>query len=224
MQYKPSKRPIRRADEDDEDDEGSGGKAFKVKFVPIATAYKAFVNQPFTDSRQFEDLVEILDSAHPGDVVEIKLTTPGGSLQAVIPLLAAMASTQAQVYVHAVSDVASAGTFLLMMADDVFINPYVTVMFHQVTFGAYGPGHMVGDRVNHVMKSSAQLLRDLYQDFLTEDEISNMLSGKEFWMEKDEFDARFAARNTKRDAELAAAVQPQPEPAKRQRKAKAAQE
>lgn len=217
MQYKRPK-PIRRADEDDEDDEEIKSGTFQVKATPLATAYTWNVNRPFTSVEQFEPLVACLERAVQGDVVEIKLSTPGGALHAVLPLLSAIAATKAQVFVHAVSDVASAGTFLLLMADDVFINPYVTVMFHQVTFGAYGQGNHVQDRVDHVVKSSKQLLGDMYRGFFTEDEIQQMHTGKEFWMDKNEFDVRYEARNKAQDAQIEAAIAAQVEVEKKPRK------
>jgi ATP-dependent protease ClpP protease subunit len=185
----------RRADEEDEEEEPvTGIKPFKMKSVPLASAWKVHIDQEFTDVRQFQELVEILELARPGDTVEIKLTTPGGRVGAVLPLLTAIATTNAKVYVHAVSDVASAGTFILMMADDVYINPYTTIMFHQVTYGAWGIGNHVEDRVQHVSKSSKQLLKDLYENFLEEAELERLFQGKEFWMDKAEFDARYIRR------------------------------
>ena len=196
----------RRADEEIEEEEDRSGM-FQLKATPLATAYMVHINEAFTSVKQFENIVTMLDKAVPGDVLEIKLSTPGGYLHAVTPLISAMASTNAQVYVHAVSDVASAGTFLLMMADDVFINPYVTIMFHEVSYGAIGAGHQVEDRVAHVAKSSKSLLRDMYSGFLTEAEIDSLLSGKEFWMDKAEFDVRYAARTEQREAQIAGAME-----------------
>lgn len=200
QRYKP-----RRNDEDLLDLLGKP-EPFQVMAQPLATAFTVNVNETFENVKQFENIVQILDNARQGDVLEIKLSTNGGALHAIIPLLAAMASTQAQVYVHAVSDVASAGTFLLMAADDVFINPYSTIMFHQVSFGSGGTGSSVEAHVSHTMKSSKQLIRDMYQDFFSEEEVDAMLAGRDFYMGKEEFDARYNARAEKREATLEEAV------------------
>jgi ATP-dependent protease ClpP protease subunit len=204
MQYKPKTAPRRpRRNEDELEDEGKT-PVFAVMSQPVAMSYKVHINKAFESVEQFENIVHILDHASPNDVVEIKLSTDGGALHAVLPMLAAMANTNAQVLVHAVSDVASAGTFLLMMADDVYINPYVTVMFHQVTFGTGGQGNRVEDHVAHVMKSSKALIRDMYKDFFSPEEIESMLTGKEFWLTKDDFDVRYEARNQRQEAQEAA--------------------
>ena len=196
----------RKVDEDDNEDLDKDG-VFQVKSTPLATAYVAHINEPFRSVKQFENIVSVLEKAVVGDVLEIKLSTPGGYLHAVTPLISAMASTNAQVYVHAISDVASAGTFLLMMADDVYINPYSTIMFHEVSYGVGGSGHQVEDQVSYVARSSKMLLRDMYSGFLTEAEINALLSGKEVWMDKTEFDARYAARTEQREAQVNSAME-----------------
>jgi ATP-dependent protease ClpP protease subunit len=190
----------RRLDDEDSFADFFKPSAFKISKTPIATKYTVDIDEPFYTVGQLAPLVRVLDEAEQGDVVELKLTTPGGNVGAVLPLLASMTSTNAQVLVHAISDVASAGTFLLMLADDVCINPYVTVMFHQVTFGAFGPGNNVEDRVNHTMRQSKALLRDIYKDFFTPAEIDRILSGTEVWMEGPEFYGRLEVRNKVREA------------------------
>jgi len=167
---------------------------FEVIASPIATHYIATINDAFEDSRQFEDLVRVLENARQGDFVEIRLTTPGGTLESVLPLLAAMDATHAQVVVHAISDVSSAGTLVLLAADDAYINPYITIMFHQPRFGTAGPSSSVEALVNHTMKSSKALLQDYYKDFFSTEEIEQMLAGRDFYMDKDEFDERYEYR------------------------------
>lgn len=167
---------------------------FNVISQPIATHYVATVDDEFESVCQFENIVRILDNCSGADTVEIKLSTNGGALHSIIPLLSAITNTDAQVYVHAVSDVASAGTFLLMAADDVFINPYTTIMFHQVSFGTMGTGSSVESHVNHTVKSSKALIHDIYRGFFSKEEIDAMLSGREYYMGKEEFDSRYAKR------------------------------
>lgn len=180
---------------------------FEVIATPIATHYIATINDAFEDSRQFEDLVRVLENARQGDFVEIRLTTPGGSLESVLPLLAAMDATQAQVAVHAISDVSSAGTLVLLAADDAYINPYITVMFHQPRFGTAGPSSSVEALVNHTMKSSKALLQDYYKDFFSTEEIDAMLAGKDFYMDKEEFDERYEYRIAIREARMNEAIE-----------------
>lgn len=172
-------------------------KKFQVITMPITTKYLANVDDTFEHPEQFEDLVFVLDNAVEGDIVEINLTTVGGSLSSIIPLLGAMDTTLATVHVHIASDVASAGTFLLMSADSISCNRYVTIMFHNVSMGYAGPGHNVKSHAVYMSESSDALLKDMYRHFLTDEEISALLSGTEIYMGEEEFVTRYARRAEK---------------------------
>lgn len=164
---------------------------FEVVAQPIAMSYTVNVDEGFEHPKQFTDLVHVLEQASENDHVRINLTTDGGALHAVLPLLGAMKDTLAHVHVHIMSDTASAGTFIAMKADTVSINDYVTFMCHNVSFGSGGQGNIVHDHVNYTVKSSSELIKDMYKGFFTAAEIERMLSGKEFYMGKDEFLIRY---------------------------------
>lgn len=167
---------------------------FAVIGNPQNMSYNVNVDDEFTHPKQFEEIVAVLEQASEGDYMRINLTTNGGALHSILPLLGAMQHTDCHVHVHACSDVASAGTFLLMKADSVSINDYVTIMCHEVSFGSAGSGHTVARHVDHTLKSSEKLIRDMYEHFFTEEELDKMLSGSDYYMDKDEFLVRYNRR------------------------------
>lgn len=167
---------------------------FQVFSAPISTSYKVIIDDEFREVYQFTELVDALDSATDKDCFLIKLSTVGGALHACIPLIAALKNTEAYVHVHVESDCASAGTFIMMLADSCFVNEYASVMFHNVQFGAVGHGGNVAAHVDHTTKMSQQLVRDMYSNFLTEDEITQLLHGMEIYFDADECHKRFQDR------------------------------
>ena len=172
---------------------------FPVASMPINLSYLATIDKSFDNVRQFENIVAVLETAKQGDTIKINLATDGGALHAILPLLAAMQNTEAEVAVHAISDVASAGTLILLAADYAIVNPYAIIMFHQVQFGIGGVGSSVEANVIHTMKNSKALLRDIYQDFFTAEEIEQMLMGRDFYMDDHEFDERYENRHNIRE-------------------------
>jgi ATP-dependent protease ClpP protease subunit len=164
---------------------------FEVSAQPIATSYVVDVDETFTHPKQFSNIVHVLENAGENDHVRINITTDGGALHSVLPLLGAMQITQAHVHVHMASDTASAGTFIVMKADSVSCNDFVTFMCHNVSFGSGGQGNIVRDHVDYTVKSSSELIKDMYKGFFTKEEIDKMLSGKEYYMGKDEFLTRY---------------------------------
>lgn len=171
-------------------------ESFAVLATPQNMSYVVNVDEEFEHPRQFEDIVGVLENASDGDYMRINLTTNGGALHSILPLLGAMQNTECHVHIHACSDVASAGTFLLMRADTVSMNEYVTIMCHEVSFGSAGSGHTVARHVDHTLKSSEKLIRDMYEFFFDPLEIDKMLSGSDYYMDRDEFMERYRKRES----------------------------
>lgn len=175
-------------------------KPFTVTAVPNGIRYSVNVDEEFVDTKQFDYIVSILEEATQDDILTINLSTNGGALHAILPLLGAMAQSNCHVHAHACSDVASAGTFILLRADSISINEFSTIMCHQVQFGSGGPSNNVANHVNHTMGLSNRITRDIYKDFFTEEEIDKMLSGTDFYMDDIEFMTRCKKRNEIREA------------------------
>ena len=89
----------------DDADVQDSQEGFNVDSKPINTRYRCEIDKTFLHTSQFSQVVATLEDAQDGDVVEIKLSTNGGNLQSVLPLLGAMRNTKATVNVHVVSDV-----------------------------------------------------------------------------------------------------------------------
>lgn len=159
---------------------------FEVTTAPINTAYHCVINEEFRHVRQFEDVVNTLENAVEGDYVEIQLSTVGGALHAVVPMLSAMKRTAAHVHVHACSDVSSAGTLIMMLAHSVDINEYATMMFHTVQYGYCAAGANMDAYVKHTTQQNDKLIREMYTGFLSEVEIQRLLDGLEIYMTGEE--------------------------------------
>jgi ATP-dependent protease ClpP protease subunit len=167
---------------------------FEVKAVPINQCYQCTIDDDFTDVRQFAQLVDYLNNAQEGDIAHIKMSTNGGALHAIIPLIEAMRNTDAYIAMHVESDTASAGTILMMLANEVYINPYTTIMIHTASYGFYGHSGNMDANVSHSTKAIHRLVGEVYAGFLTPHEITRVLDGKEFYLTAEEAMDRFAKR------------------------------
>lgn len=175
---------------------------FSVMSAPQTYSYKVNIFDDFVHPEQFQEIVDILDQANEGDFMCMNVGSGGGAIHAVLPLLGAMKHTSAHIHVNVSSDSASATTLIIMAADSVSVNDYVTIMFHQVSFGSFGAGNRVEAEVNHVMKNSKTLLQDSYKHFFSDSDMQRMLHGHEFYMTKDDFLIRYEARQNLIDQEM----------------------
>lgn len=174
---------------------------FEVKVVPLNQVYQCTIDDAFEDVCQFAPLVDSLNNANEGDVAHIKISTPGGALHAIIPLIEAMKNTEAHIAMHVESDTASAGTILMMLADEVYINPYTTIMLHTASYGYYGHSGNMEAHVTHGTKSVEKLVKEIYRGFLSDNEVMRLLDGKEIYLTDEDCYDRFKRRNDLRIAE-----------------------
>jgi ATP-dependent protease ClpP protease subunit len=59
-------------------------------------------------------------------------------------------------------------------------------MFHNYSGMAIGKGGEMYDNITHERKWSEKIMRKVYENFLTEEEIKSILDNKDIWMEGEE--------------------------------------
>jgi ATP-dependent protease ClpP protease subunit len=123
-----------------------------------------------------------------------------------------MKNTEAFIHVHVESNCASAGTMLMALAHNLYVNEYVTTMYHNIQWGSFGHGGNVEAEVKHVTAASKKLIRDVYAGLLTPNEIARLEDGLELYMDADEVMDRFEARTAARRKEIEQANKPAKKP------------
>lgn len=185
--------------------EGKRGKAayygygpspeFQVTYTPIRSGiFNIYLFGEIEDSTQFIYAIEALQSASEGDTVILHLSTNGGSLDATDTFIMALQDTAAKVIVRASGGVHSAGTVILLQADEFYLSENFNALVHN---GSVGPGGKFSDWVahsRHTKEYMETIMRRTYEGFLTPEELDAMISGKDFWMDGKEFADRFQAR------------------------------
>ena len=103
----------------------------------------------------------------------------------------------------------SAATIIFLCAEHFEVSPHSIFMFHNYSGGAIGKGGEMIDQLLHERKWSENLLKDVYQDFLTADEIKSMLENKDLWMDGEEVIKRLGVKAEKVTKLIEDATKPQ---------------
>lgn len=141
--------------------------------------------------------VEVFDQIrHAGDndLVKIYLNTHGGDAQTAIQFLRVLSETKATTMASVEGYCMSAGTIIFLNCDMFEITDHSRFMFHNYSGGTIGKGGEMYDQVTHERKWSEKFLRDIYKDFLTDDEITGLLDNKDMWMDSDEVMTRMESK------------------------------
>lgn len=134
------------------------------------------------DTRDYTDLVYTLDHALEGDEVHLHLATGGGNLEAAIVIVHAIMRTQATVIGHAEAGVASAGTIILLVCHDIVVHPFAHFLFHDGSLTS--PTIKFSENLKQaqaIVATYAKLAYSIYMPFFTEEEVTEILRGIDFY-------------------------------------------
>jgi ATP-dependent protease ClpP protease subunit len=140
--------------------------------------------------KEYINIIHTIKTASPHDIIYMYLNTPGGYLDTGVQLISAMRASQAHVITVLEGTVASLGALLFLCGDEFIVNPHILLMIHNHSGGQWGKGHEYLAKAEATAKWFETIARDVYRDFLTEDELKEMLDGKDFWLQTEDVKKR----------------------------------
>jgi len=190
---KRKSKPSRTA----EDAEFGMDDAFHVSCIETEEGpkiFNIFIYGGIEDAEQFIPAIEAMQVADENDLVMVHLSTPGGDIDATDTFLHAYDQCRARVVFNASGGVHSAGTLILMYADEVIFSEGFNALVHNGSVGHGGKYSEWRAASDHVRKHMEEMFWKTYRGFMSDEEISQMLEGKDFWFDVNEFKARHAKR------------------------------
>ena len=135
--------------------------------------------------------------AKADDTVKIYINSYGGDMFAGIQFMRVLAETEALVICSVEGACMSAATMIFLAADQWEVTPHSMFMFHNYSGGTFGKGGEMYGQIQHERKWSESLLKEIYDGFLTPEEIKSLLDNKDMWMDVDEVILRMEERARK---------------------------
>lgn len=164
---------------------------------PSACYHEFYLSGDVGSPEEYIEWFDIIRNCGPDDVVKIHINSPGGDLYTAIQFLRVVADCPGTVVTSAEGACMSAATLIFMNADRYEVSPHSVFMFHNYSTGMYGKGGELYDSIMHERKWSENLMREVYKEFLTENEIQAILDNKDIWMDGDEVADRITKRAEK---------------------------
>lgn len=169
---------------------------FSITYSPVkAGTYNIYLYGLIESAQQFVGAVEVLGAANDNDTVVIHLSTDGGSLEATDTLIQAMKESEAHIVVKCSGGVYSAGTLIVLEADEFTLSENASFLIHN---GSCGSGGKYSDYILHTehnKKYFERVMKSSYLGFLTEAEILDLMKGVDIWLDSESFAKRYQTRN-----------------------------
>jgi ATP-dependent Clp protease, protease subunit len=161
---------------------------------PISKIHKYYLSGPLGDPSEYVQWFENIRNLPETDVVVIHINSEGGNAFAAIQFLRVLRETKA-VTVSSVEGLCmSAATMIFMGTRHHEITEHSMFLFHNYSGISIGKGGEMFDMVNHSREWSEKLLRSVYKSFLNEEEIGDILKGKDLYMTGEEVSRRMELR------------------------------
>lgn len=149
-----------------------------------------YLSNDLRGPQHYVQMVHILRSATPNDMVYIYLNTDGGRVDTGVQIINAMKNSQAHVCTVVEGSCCSLGTVIFLHGDEMVAEPHALFMVHNHSGGAVGKGHEYMAQATATTKWFERLARETYIGFLTPEEFDRMMKGEDFWMDSDEVNRR----------------------------------
>jgi ATP-dependent protease ClpP protease subunit len=164
---------------------------------PVANIHEFYLVGEIKRADEYIDWFDIIRNAGKNDVVNIHINSYGGDLFTAIQMIRVLGECEGTVICSVEGACMSAATMVFLCADGFEVSGHSMFMFHNYSGGTIGKGGEMYDNIVHERKWSEKLLREIYNNFLTEDEIVSVLNNKDIWMDGDEVIERLESMKEK---------------------------
>jgi ATP-dependent protease ClpP protease subunit len=186
----------------DESEEGEHMMQFPMQISNIVqkaemhrTMYTINIDSDIEDQEKYRSVLQTLREAQPDDMVVFRISSDGGDLDILLSLYNAILDCSSETIVADLYKGYSAAAMLFLVCPQTVVNKHASIMIHSATFFSGGKQSEIVDHVKYTKVWLEDLANDIYEGFLTSEEIVKCIEGKEYWFNEEEIKKRLENRN-----------------------------
>lgn len=178
---------MRRSRSDDGDDEmemiqiGASQSSMIRASRHTLTNYRVYLDEHIGEAKKYRDLIDALCAAGPHDEFNLFINNGGGYLYTALAIIEAIKASQANVRAIVVGECHSAASIITLSCNEIMITDAANMMVHSASFGSGGFAHNVKHHADFSVSQLGVLFDEVYGGFLTESELKELKTGREFW-------------------------------------------
>lgn len=149
--------------------------------------YRLFLDSLVHEGSDIHEILNTLHNAEDEDTLEVRINSRGGYVMYGHPFINIMKGKFKNRCITIIeSDALSMGGLIFMAADTRIIYEHSSLMVHTISGGTYGKAPDAKKQLEAEAHSFEMILRSLYKNVMTEEELSRVLNGIEFWFTAEE--------------------------------------
>lgn len=184
------------SNEDDDNEEGSRG-GLSAFCRPISHIHEFYISGPIGSPEHYAAMFAEIRMAPEQDTVYLHINSPGGNAFTCIQFLRVLFETRATTVASIEGMCMSGATMIFLACEHHEITNFSVFMIHNFSTGNMGKGHEIYDNAVYTKNWSEELLNKMYHEFLTTEEIKQVLDGKDLYLHGEDVNRRINKRNAK---------------------------
>lgn len=157
--------------------------------------FRVFLDEPITEPSKYRNVINTLERATEDDIVELRLNTPGGNYYTTMALYNAILNCPAHTRAILDGEACSGGSMILLACDEVVVMKNTYIMCHAASWGDWGDMKKLRNSTTFSFEQIRKTLYDVYEGFLTNEEIEQMIEHSlEYWFGDEEIIERLKNR------------------------------
>ena len=149
----------------------------------------------------YMEVFNLIENASPHDVINIFINSPGGSLWAAMEFISVIMRSECHIHASIEGEAHSAASLIFLACDTYSVPEFASMLCHYFSSGYSGKGGEISQWSQHLEKHYKNIFKDLYKNFLTEAELSEMVNGKDLWLTGNEIVKRLKVKVLAEEAE-----------------------
>ena len=170
--------------------------AIRTNCQPKSYTYTVKFDRDITAPEYWQEELDTLRMGKEGDDYILVVNTSGGDLRTLAELLHIIKHSPAHFHCVLSGTALSAGGPIMLACDTVEVGDYAEMLIHTAQGSGYHTSAQGLEQFSAMSNRTAhKLLTNCYEGFLTPEEITQALDGKEFWLDSDEIKQRLTQRD-----------------------------
>ena len=138
------------------------------------------------DIADYIDFLREVDSCRNGDLITIHINCYGGNADVGMNIYDCLRQSPANVEVSIEGACCSCASIIMLAGNCWRVTPHAHVMVHSWSEGICGKWNEIISKFNYDKCVFEKQFKELYKDFLTDEEIEDCLKGKDFYFDSNE--------------------------------------
>lgn len=178
-------------------------KSKRITKRPIAWLYDIEFDDDIMEPKYYREDMDVFRNASANDTIRVRINSSGGYLHTVIQYVTSMIATEAETVAVLEGEAHSGASMVFLAADQHMVSPHAAMLIHEPRGGMYDSSAKLHAQADFNRPYIKALYHDYYKHFLSEEEIDDVLSGKDIWLNSESIVERLEYRNQQRALEEA---------------------